>query len=116
MTDTIKISRGLLPCPFCGSPAVAATKKSTRLPSRFKVACSDSGCGAHYGYWHPEVWNHRTLLATPPADAADMGGQAGDVEIPDIVATFDGLYLIPIKMMKAGEHLMTVAQHDMLGN
>lgn len=52
-----------------------------------------------------------SMLATPPADAADMGGQAGEVEIPDIVATFDGLYLIPIKMMKAGEHLMTVAQH-----
>jgi hypothetical protein len=37
--------------------------------------------------------------------------EASEVEIPSIVATFDGLYLIPIAPLTAGEHLMTVAQH-----
>lgn len=43
--------------------------------------------------------------AMPPKDLP-----IGEVEIPDIVATFDGLYLVPIKPLQAGEHLMTVAQ------
>jgi hypothetical protein len=36
---------------------------------------------------------------------------AFEVEIPAIAATFDGLYLTPVIPLKAGEHLMTVAQH-----
>lgn len=42
--------------------------------------------------------------------AGSAGAPFGEVEIPDIVATFDGLYLVPIKPLQAGEHLMAVAQ------
>lgn len=55
----VTVSRELLPCPFCKSPAGQATKKATWLPSRYRVACTNSGCGAHYGYWHPDEWNNR---------------------------------------------------------
>lgn len=72
--------RGLLACPFCKSAADFA--KKTRFPSRHRVACSNSGCGAHYGYWHPKEWNNRAALAEPVA----VG-----VVLPDAVKPFADL-------------------------
>lgn len=60
MTNTIpNVPLELKPCPFCGSEAGRATKKATWNLSRHRVACTNSGCGAHYGYWHPIEWNTR---------------------------------------------------------
>ena len=49
-----------------------------------------------------------TINAQPQPQAVD---KIGTVEIPEIVATFDGLYLIPTKPLNAGDHLMTISQH-----
>lgn len=66
------VPRELEPCPFCGSEAGRATKKATWNLSRHRVACTNSGCGAHYGYWHPIEWNARALLSAP--SPAGVGG------------------------------------------
>lgn len=71
-------------------------------------------------YWHGRDEARRGGFASLYASAHAMIQQAksapaevaqGEVEIPDIAATFDGLYLVPIMALKRGEHLMTVAQH-----
>lgn len=36
---------------------------------------------------------------------------AVEVKIPDIAATFDGLYLVPMQPLKRGDHLISLAQH-----
>lgn len=65
----------LLPCPFCGGPAGPATKRATVFPSRrWKVACADSSCGAHYGYWHPNEWNHRGINPIQVAPQPEQSG------------------------------------------
>ena len=72
MTNTIpNVPRELKPCPFCGSEAGRATKKATWNLSRHRVACTNSGCGAHYGYWHPNEWNNRALLSAPSPAGVD---------------------------------------------
>ena len=91
MTDTIKISRELL----------------ERL-----YEASGRGDGMHTD----DLRAVRALLATPPADAADMGGQAGEeVEVvahlmrPDFMEPY-----VSIRRDCSGvfvEQLMTVAQH-----
>lgn len=37
---------------------------------------------------------------------------APELERPEVVGKFDGLYIIPLKPMEKGDELMTVAQHD----
>jgi hypothetical protein len=51
-------------------------------------------------------------LAQLQAKSAPAESVSREVEIPDIAATFDGLYLVPIKPLNRGDHLMTVAQHN----
>ena len=51
------------------------------------------------------------LNPAPTAQPVADEREAFEVEIPDIAATFDGLYLTPMMPLKSGEHLMTVAQH-----
>jgi len=53
---------------------------------------------------------HELNSQTQPAQAKDERAPF-EVEIPDIAATYDGRYLTPMKPLKAGEHLMTLAQH-----
>lgn len=57
----------LLHCPFCGASADVATKKATRFPSKLRIACSNSMCGAHFGFWHPDEWNRRTQVQSADA-------------------------------------------------
>lgn len=55
--------KGLLPCPFCGSDAAKATRAATKyMLSDKKLSCSNSGCGAHFSYWHPDEWNRRATV------------------------------------------------------
>lgn len=63
MTDTIKISRELLERILSNDEKISGLKMG-----EFEDACEDMA-GA--------MMELRALLATPPADAADMGGQAG---------------------------------------
>lgn len=91
MTDTINnVPRELKPCPFCGSEAGRATKKATWNLSRHRVACTNSGCGAHYGYWHPIEWNARALLSAPsPAGVdADHVEDVRAMVVPSIEAAY----------------------------
>lgn len=91
MTDTIpNVPRELEPCPFCGSEAGRATKKATWNLSRHRVACTNSGCGAHYGYWHPIEWNARALLSAPsPAGVdADHVEDVRAMVVPSIAAAY----------------------------
>ena len=87
MTDTIKISRELL----------------ERL-----YEASGRGDGMHTD----DLRAVRALLATPPADAADMGGQAGEeVEVVGYLDAHDCLWnetTHPDRMIP----LMTVGQHQ----
>ena len=79
------MSDELKPCPFCGGPAGPATKRATAFPSRrWKVACADSSCGAHYGYWHPNEWNHRGINPTQVAPQPEQGApqKYDDVLLP----------------------------------
>ena len=71
MTANVQLN-DLRPCPFCGAPAAQATLKATAFPSRIRVACSDSGCGAHYGYWHPNEWNRRVIESCSQQGQADV--------------------------------------------
>jgi allophanate hydrolase subunit 1 len=52
----------------------------------------------------------RDILERAKSDPAEVA--QGDAEIPDIAATFDGLYLVPIMSLECGDDLMTVAQHN----
>ena len=52
-----------------------------------------------------DVWQR--MVKAAPAEPVSR-----EVEIPDIAATFDGMYLVPIANLKRGDHLMTVAQHN----
>lgn len=99
MTDTIKISRELRPV----------------LSMILNALDRDAAEGkAARGEMAAEL---RALLATPPADAADMGGQAGEeVEVvahlmrPDFMEPY-----VSIRRDCSGvfvEQLMTVAQHQ----
>lgn len=54
----------------------------------------------------------KSAPAEPVVKESFTADQKGEVEIPDIVATVDGLYLLQIKPLKRGDHLMTVAQHN----
>ncbi len=87
MTDTIKISRELL----------------ERL-----YEASGRGDGMHTD----DLRAVRALLATPPVDAADMGGQAGEeVEVVGYLDAHDCLWnetTHPDRMIP----LMTVGQHQ----
>ncbi|MCY1389108.1 hypothetical protein D9M71_38980 [compost metagenome] len=47
----------------------------------------------------------RAALAAQPSPAPEM-------ERPEVVGTFDGLYIIPLKPLEKGDELMTVAQHE----
>ena len=53
---------------------------------------------------------HELNAKTDPAPAQD-DQDAFEVEIPDIVAIYDGRHLLPYRSLEAGERLMTVAQH-----
>lgn len=93
---------------------------------RPKAECGCPDCGSSLIDW-PTAEPTDTFTAVDMATAAAQGfrdGQAAvepapaqdereafEVEIPSIVATFDGLYLIPVATLTSGEHLMTVAQH-----
>lgn len=62
-------------------------------------------------YW--EGWKARAALARhPKPECGELVDKIGTVEIPEIVATFDGLYLIPVKPLNAGDHLMAISQHQ----
>ena len=104
MTDTIKISRELLERIVAGDVgrmiyAKLATGQATE---------TDDG----------KAWLElRALLATPPADAADMGGQAGEeVEVVAYIDEHDSLcHLAPrtehFALMTVSQHLRILAQH-----
>lgn len=53
---------------------------------------------------------HELNAKSDPAPAQD-DQDAFEVEIPDIVAIYDGRHLLPYRSLEAGERLMTVAQH-----
>lgn len=53
---------------------------------------------------------HELNAKTDPAPA-QYDQEAFEVEIPDIVAIYDGRHLLPYRSLEAGERLMTVAQH-----
>jgi len=53
---------------------------------------------------------HELNAKTDPAPAQD-DQDAFEVEIPDIVAIYDGRHLLPYRSLEAGARLMTVAQH-----
>lgn len=107
----------LLPCPFCGGAVQFHSDEDCH--GCHYIECS--GCKAMFDFsptTDPEnqcdslhemqcgiahTWNSRAQSAPEPVQ--------GEVEIPDIAATFDGLYLVPILPLKRGDHLMTVAQH-----
>lgn len=91
MTNTIKISRELL----------------ERL-----YEASGRGDGMHTD----DLRAVRALLSTPPADAADMGGQAGE-EVEVVAHLMRPDFMEPYVSIRRGcsgvfvEQLMTVAQH-----
>ena len=109
MTDTIKISRKLL------ERAATLLQDSLHPPA---------GCDS-FDDWTAQgnalAAELRALLATPPADAADMGGQAGE-EVEVMAYAVDHpeagykVYKQFSQWMNGGEwrcdSLMTVAQHQ----
>lgn len=53
-----------------------------------------------------------SVFANHSAQDLNMVDQPAPMAVPEVVATFDGLYLTPLKSMERGTELMTVAQHQ----
>lgn len=117
MTDTIKISRELMPCPHCNGSA-----EMRLYDCEYFVQCVECFASTVADFQiedeAAQAWNRR---ATPPADAADMGGQAGE-EVEVMAYAVDHpeagykVYKQFSQWMNGGEwrcdSLMTVAQHQ----
>lgn len=126
----------LKPCPFCGDtpglPDGDGTQYEIICDCGHSMSCvqicdlmtSEERCAANfteYRYADEFVerakieaiaqWNNRAALEQDCGEVGEVVDKIGTVEIPEIVATFDGLYLIPTKPMNAGEHLMAITQH-----
>lgn len=113
MTDTIKISRELMPCPHCNGSA-----EMRLYDCEYFVQCVECFASTVADFQiedeAAQAWNRR---ATPPADAADMGGQAGEeVEVRGLQWLDTGHYRKKPPQFGYNPHdwnpLMTVAQHE----
>lgn len=88
---------------ICDSKPLQDLLNATAL--LLETPCQDSAT-----YWAAMLANVEALLKPISAGVVDERA-AFEVEIPSIAATFDGLYLTPVMPLKAGDHLMTIAQH-----
>ena len=73
--------RELLPCPFCGSPAVLMSGNSTLIRCASDQCISQPTPFNDYGHMESAItaWNTRARLAQPQPDAGRLAERIGSV-------------------------------------